>query len=249
MNLNEHAIQISQQTSKDRGNCYKALKTLLAKIDNEHIKSLSYNSDFSQVTLNGVDFFQDARKHWKRADVHQQKPVVKTVENKSLTATQVEEIHEADPSIALAASMISTYEETTKPVETPKPFHFDDVLLGPNGRPFLDENGNQFRGKLPPVEHLPDSCTGEPTTIDAKSCVFTADDYKQQLIELYISNGFSERDAEISANAQLNSFATEHDPELTGRYEKVTDDTFLFNGQKVKFNEDELEFQKQESRT
>lgn len=237
MNLNTHATNISQVTGKDRGNCYKALKTLLAKIEQEEIESLSYNSDFSEVTLNGIHFCQDARKHWKRADVHQPIPVIKTVEKRSLTATQQNEV---DQSIALAASMMSVIIPNTKPIETPKPYYVGErkhIAQGEDGTKY-------FKGGIL-IEHAPDSCTDEPTKVDAKACVFTADVYKQQLIDLYLSNGYSQEDAEINANAQINAFTVVHDPELTGTYEKVSDDSFLFNGSEtVVFDEDELEFQK-----
>ncbi|MCW0507044.1 hypothetical protein [Aeromonas piscicola] len=235
MNLNEHAIQISQQTGKDRGNCYKALKTLLAKIDNEHIESLSYNSDFSQVTLNGVDFFQDARKHWKRADVHQQIPVVKTVEEKPLIVTAPE----VDQSIALAMSMMSFTTESTKHVEKSESY-----LLGIHRKADNESEADYKTHVL--VEHAPDSCVDDPTVIDTKACVSTLDDYKQKLINLYLSNGYSQSDAEISANAQMNAFTVSNDPDLTGTYEKVSDDSFLFNGKEtVLFDEEAQEFQKQ----
>ncbi|HDX8431740.1 TPA: hypothetical protein RQN22_001817 [Aeromonas dhakensis] len=240
MNLNEHAIQISQQTGKDRGNCYKALKTLLAKIEQENITSLSYNSDFSQITINGIDFFQDARKHWKQKSDHQQKPVSKTVEDKTYVANQVEEVYVNDPAIALAARMLGFSSEMTKPVETPKPFYVGEQ------QEVLDENGNPvlIGGIL--VEHAKDSCTDDQIKIDAKACVYSADNFKQRMIDFYVSNGYSERDAEISANAQINGFITEHDPEMNGTYEIVSDDSFLFNGKEtVLFDDEELKFQKQ----
>ncbi|WP_421349875.1 hypothetical protein [Aeromonas veronii] len=233
MNLNEHAIQISQQTGKDRGNCHKALKTLLAKINNEHIESLSYNSDFTEVNINGVDFFQDARKHWKQKDVHQQTPVIKTVEKETLIVTEPE----VDPSITLAMSMISFTTESTKPVETPEPYYIGDRIHTASG---IDGTKYYEGGIL--VEHAPDSCVDEPTVIDAKSCVSDIDSYKAKLISLYLSNGYSQYDAEVSANAQLNAFTAKHDPDLTGTYEKVTDDTFLFNGKEVKFDEEDKEW-------
>ncbi|QLH66503.1 hypothetical protein HXV88_08560 [Aeromonas veronii] len=236
MNLNEHAIQIAQQTSKDRGNCYKALKTLLAKIDNEHIESLSYNSDFSHVTLNGVDFFQDARKHWKQKDVHQPIPAQVVVENKKLSAISVKQ---DDPSIALAMSMISFTTESTKPVETPEPYYIGDRIHTASG---IDGTKYYEGGIL--VEHAPDSCVDEPTVIDAKSCVSDIESYKAKLISLYLSNGYSQYDAEVSANAQMNAFATKHDPDITGTYEQVSDDSFLFNGKEtVLFDEETQEFQ------
>lgn len=242
MNLNTHATNISQATGKDRGNCYKALKTLLDKINQEEIESLTYNAEFSEVTLNGVRFFQDARKHWKRADVHQPIPTPEVVEEKSLIATQQNEV---DQSIALAASMMSFITEDTRKVEENKPFYYEDVLVAPNGKPYLDENGNPVTSRFI-VEHAKDSCTDAPTKIDASKCVLTADKLKQQLIDLYVSNGISERDAEINANAQINAFSIMNDPELTGTYEKVSDDSFLFNGKEtVVFNEEEIEFQKQ----
>ncbi|WP_447824319.1 hypothetical protein [Aeromonas salmonicida] len=259
MNLNQIATELSNKTGKDRASCYRTLQTLLEKIEQDTITSIEHNEDLSVIVINGIHCERPTKrwivhgetkpsavviKDWCPVkQVHQPIPTPEVVEEKSLIATQVEEIHEADPSITLAASMMSVIIPNTKPVETPKPYYVGEQ------QEVLDENGNpQLIGGIL-VEHAPDSCTDEPTKVDAKACVFTADDYRQQLIGLYLSNGFSERDAEISANAQLNSFATEHDPELTGRYEKVSDDSFLFNGQKVKFNEDEREFQKQESRT
>ncbi|MEG0006934.1 MAG: hypothetical protein RR761_02735 [Aeromonas sp.] len=238
MNLNTHATNISQATDKDRGNCYKALKTLLDKINQDEIESLTYNAEFSEVTLNGVPFFQDARKHWKRADVHQPIPVTKTVEKRPLIATQQNEV---DQSIALAASMMSFITEDTKPIEKNDPYY-----IGERKHVAQGEDGTKYYTGGIRVENTPDSCTSEPTIIDSSKCVLTADKLKQQLIDLYVSNGISERDAEINANAQINAFSIMHDPELTGTYEKVSDDSFLFNGKEtVVFNEDEVEFQKQ----
>lgn len=238
MNLNTHATNISQATGKDRGNCYKALKTLLDKINQDEIESLTYNAEFSEVTLNGVPFFQDARKHWKRADVHQPIPVTKTVEKRPLIATQQNEV---DQSIALAASMMSFITEDTKPIEKNDPYY-----IGERKHVAQGEDGTKYYTGGIRVENTPDSCTSEPTIIDSSKCVLTADKLKQQLIDLYVSNGISERDAEINANAQINAFSIMHDPELTGTYEKVSDDSFLFNGKEtVVFNEDEVEFQKQ----
>ncbi|PKD25073.1 hypothetical protein [Aeromonas hydrophila] len=238
MNLNTHATNISQATGKDRGNCYKALKTLLDKINQDEIESLTYNAEFSEVTLNGVPFFQDARKHWKRADVHQPIPVTKTVEKRPLIATQQNEV---DQSIALAASMMSFITEDTKPIEKNDPYY-----IGERKHVAQGEDGTKYYTGGIRVENTPDSCTSEPTIIDSSKCVLTADKLKQQLIYLYVSNGISERDAEINANAQINAFSIMHDPELTGTYEKVSDDSFLFNGKEtVVFNEDEVEFQKQ----
>ncbi len=236
MNLNEHAIQISQQTGKDRGNCYKALKTLLAKIDNEHIEILSYNSDFSQASINGIDFFQDARKHWKQKGVHQQIPVVKTVEENPLIVTEPE----VDQSIALAMSMMSFTTESTKLVETPESFYVGERIHVASG-----EDGTKYMKGGILVEHAPDSCVDDPAEIDTKACVSTLDGYKQKLINLYLLNGYSQHDAEISVNAQMNAFTVSNDPDLIGTYEQVSDDSFRFNGKKVKFNEEEQEFQKQ----
>ncbi|QTL93344.1 hypothetical protein [Aeromonas jandaei] len=238
MNLNTHATNISQATGKDRGNCYKALKTLLDKINQDEIESLTYNTEFSEVTLNGVPFFQDARKHWKRADVHQPIPTPEVVEEKSLIATQQNEV---DQSIALAASMMSFITEDTKPIEKNDPYY-----IGERKHVAQGEDGTKYYTGGIRVENAPDSCTSEPTIIDSSKCVLTADKLKQQLIDLYVSNGISERDAEINANSQINAFSIIHDPELTGTYEKVSDDSFLFNGKEtVVFNEEEIEFQKQ----
>lgn len=238
MNLNTHATNISQATGKDRGNCYKALKTLLDKINQEEIESLSYNAEFSEVTLNGVPFFQDARKHWKRADVHQPIPTPEVVEEKSLIATQQNEV---DQSIALAASMMSFITEDTRKFEENKPYY-----IGERKHVAQGEDGTKYYEGGIRVENTPDSCTSEPTIIDSSKCVLTADKLKQQLIDLYVSNGISERDAEINANAQINAFSIMNDPELTGTYEKVSDDSFLFNGKEtVVFNEEDIEYQKQ----
>lgn len=236
--INAWATELADTTGKQRLSYYRALKTLLDKINQEEIESLSYNSDFSQVTINGVDFFQDARKHWKRADVHQPIPVTKTVEKRSLIATQQNEV---DQSIALAASMMSFITEDTKPVEKNDPYY-----IGERKHVAQGEDGTKYYTGGIRVENTPDSCTSEPTIIDSSKCVLTADKLKQQLIDLYLSNGISERDAEINANAQINAFSIMNDPELTGTYEKVSDDSFLFNGKEtVVFNEEEIEFQKE----
>ncbi|HDX8358428.1 TPA: hypothetical protein RQN15_002185 [Aeromonas hydrophila] len=256
MNLNTYATEISLSTGKDRGNCYKALKTLLAKIEQDEITSLSYNLDFTEVTINDVRFIQDARKHWKQSNVHQQKSVVKTVEVSHSSATPVKQ---DDQIIALAASdeiqmkrdlesinqaysmMCFFGDQVTKPEEY-VPTQFDNVVRGPDGRPILDEFGKPIIANLPPVKNEPDECVNEPSNFDTSKCVFGVEQYKDQLISLYIKRGHSEEDAEINANAQLNAFSIRNDPDLSGKYEKVSDDSFMFNGKTVKFAEEDKEW-------
>ncbi|WP_447835389.1 hypothetical protein [Aeromonas salmonicida] len=248
-NTYQYAIEIATRTGKDRSNTFKTLQKLLKEIDADSIEYVEHNDDLTSIVINGVKFERTYR-HWKRSaglniksidvkQVHQPIPTPEVVEEKSLIATQVKEEHVSEEIMSLAASMMSVIIPNTKPIETPKPYYVGEQ------QEVLDENGNPvlIGGIL--VEHAPDSCTDEPTKVDAKACVFTADVYKQQLIDLYLSNGYSQEDAEINANAQINAFTVVHDPELTGTYEKVSDDSFLFNGSEtVVFDEDELEFQK-----
>lgn len=256
MNLNQIATELSNKTGKDRASCYRTLQTLLEKIEQDTITSIEHNEDLSVIVINGIHCERPTKrwivhgeskpsavviKDWCPVkQVHQPIPTPEVVEEKSLIATQVQEEHVSEEVLSLAASMMSFITEDTRKVEDNKPYYIGEQ------QEITDENGNPvlIGGIL--VEHAKDSCTDAPTKIDASKCVLTADKLKQQLIDLYVSNGISERDAEINANAQINAFSIMHDPELTGTYEKVSDDSFLFNGKEtVVFNEDEVEFQKQ----
>lgn len=239
-NTYQFAADIAQRTGKDRANTFKTLQKLLEKIGADSIESIEHNDDLTVIVINGIRC-ERPTKRWI-IDSHQQKPVIKTVEEKPYTATQVEDVRVNTESNALAASMMCIVTHSDKPVETPKPFYFDDVLLSPSGRPMLDENGNPYRGNLPPVIHAPDSCVNEPAKFDTSKCVHTADEYKKQLISLFIANGHSEDDAEINANAYLNAFSVKCDPDLSGTYEKVSDDSFLFNGKEIRYDETEQEW-------
>lgn len=231
-NTYQYAAEIAQRTGKDRANTHKTLQKLLEKIGADSIESIEHNNDLTVITINGVRC-ERPTKRWIVQNIHQLIPVVKTVEEKPLIVTEPE----VDPSIALAMSMMSFTTESAKQVEASKPYYIGER------QEILDEEGNpQLIGGIL-VEHASDSCVDEPTVIDAKACVSTLDGYKQKQIAFYMSNGYSQYDAEVSANAQLNAFAVTHDPELTGTYEKISDDSFSFNGKTVRFNEEEHEFQ------
>lgn len=234
--VNAWATELAEESGKQRLSYYRALKTLLAKIEQDEITSLSYNSDFTEVTINDVRFIQDARKHWKQSNVHQQKPVVKTVEVSHSSATPVKQ---DDQSIALAASMLCFVTHSDKPDEKREPFYIGERVLVAKD----EDTGEEFYSGGILVEHAPDSATEDNTLTGSVSHgVFTADEYKKQLISLFIANGHSEEDAEINANAYLNAFSVKHDPDLSGTYEKVNDDSFLFNGKTVKFDEEDKEW-------
>jgi hypothetical protein len=232
-NTYQYAAEIAQRTGKDRANTHKTLQKLLEKIGAEFIESIEHNNDLTVITINGVRC-ERPTKRWIIQNVHQPIPTPEVVESKSLTVTEPE----VDQSIALAMSMMSFTTEDNKKVEKQEPYYVGDRIHVASG-----EDGTKYMKGGILVEHAPDSCVDDPTEIDTKACVSTLDGYKQKLINLYLSNGYSQYDAEVSANAQMNAFTVVHDPELTGTYERTADDSFLFNGKEVKFNEEDMEFQ------
>lgn len=253
-NTYQFAADIAQRTGKDRANTFKTLQKLLEKIGADSIESIEHNDDLTVIVINGIRC-ERPTKRWI-IDSHQQKPVIKTVEVSQSSATPVKQ---DDQSIALAASdeiqmkrdlesinqaysmMCFFGDQVTKPEEY-VPTQFDNVVRGPDGRPILDEFGKPIIANLPPVKNDPDDCVNEPSNFDTSKCVFGVEQYKDKLISVFISNGHSEEDAEINANAQLNAFSVKHDPDLSGKYEKVSDDSFMFNGKTVKFAEEDKEW-------
>lgn len=237
-NTYQFAADIAQRTGKDRANTFKTLQKLLEKIGAASIESIEHNDDLTVIVINGIRC-ERPTKRWI-IDSHQQKPVIKTVEVSHSSATPVKE---DDQSIALAASMLCFTTESDKPIEKHEPAQFDNVVRGPDGRPLLDELGEPIIANLPTVKHEPDGCVNEPTSFDTNKCVMSSfAEYKKQLISLFIDNRHTEEDAEINANAQLNAFSVKRDPDLSGAYEKVNDDSFLFNGKTVQFDDETMEW-------
>ncbi len=233
-NTYQFAADIAQRTGKDRANTFKTLQKLLEKIGADSIESIEHNDDLTVIVINGIRC-ERPTKRWI-IDSHQQKPVVKTVEVSHSSATPVKE---DDQSIALAASMLCFTTESEKPIEKREPFYVGERLLVAKD----EVTGEEFYSGGILVEHAPDSATKDNTLTGSVSHgVFTADKYKKQLISLFIANGHSEEDAEINANAYLNAFSVKHDPDLTGTYEKVSDDSFMFNGKEIRYDETEQEW-------
>lgn len=233
-NTYQFAADIAQRTGKDRANTFKTLQKLLEKIGADSIESIEHNDDLTVIVINGIRC-ERPTKRWI-IDSHQQKPVIKTVEVSHSSATPVKQ---DDQSITLAASMLCFVTHSDKPIEKREPFYIGERVLVAKD----EDTGEEFYSGGILVEDAPDSAIEDNTLTGSVSHgVFTANEYKRKLISLFIANGHSEEDAEINANAQLNAFSVKHDPDLSGKYEKVSDDSFMFNGKTVKFAEEDKEW-------
>lgn len=56
--INPYATMIAQRTGKDRGSCYKTIKSLLTKANQDSIDSIEHNDDLTLLILNGIHCYR-----------------------------------------------------------------------------------------------------------------------------------------------------------------------------------------------
>ncbi|AZU48374.1 hypothetical protein E4625_09755 [Aeromonas hydrophila] len=238
LTLNKIATDIAKSTGKDRGNTYKTLQTLLAKINQTEITSIEHNDDLSVIVINGIRC-ERPTKRW----------VIQSKQSEPLQA--VKQVPEVEP-IALATpvmkdqaitdyalSLASMYYETTDPEPTNKR---EPDYIGERSLVAQSEDGEEFYQGGILVTDEPDPVTQEIGTANKPNYgVMTFDSFRETLIRSYVSKGLTQEEAEINANAQLTAFTIANDPELKGQYTK-SENGFVFDGKAIAFDEESNEF-------
>ncbi|HZG12295.1 MAG TPA: hypothetical protein VEZ91_09895 [Kurthia gibsonii] len=237
LTLNQIATDIAKSTGKDRGNTYKTLQTLLAKINQTEITSIEHNDDLSVIVINGIRC-ERPTKRW----------VIQSIQSEPLQA--VKQVPEVEP-IALATPVMKDqaitdyalslasmyYESTEQPVEKREPYY-----IGGRHLLAMSEDGEEFYQSGIQVTDEPDPVTQEIGAANKPNYgVMTFDSFRETLIRSYVSKGLTQEEAEINANAQLTAFTIANDPELKGQYTK-SENGFVFDGKTISFDEESNEF-------